>query len=788
MCFTQSISNSNNNSIITRIEKKSMDSDERKLKGIQLSYLKQFVIENGGTEQFVGKTIADVIEEIIKPKTLETSIDFVGFLEKSQPSFVGTPEYYICHLWTCPFLELLEALLNYFQDKDPFIWLNFCSNNLHNTEPYNLQWILDDIKSRINKIDYTIFVNWPWNNDLIFRQTWIFWELYCTFETRSRCSLALSSKETAMFLESLTTTNGATLNQFFSSVKCESSFADRNEDNESLHLLIQSNAGYHKIDDLVSRKCKEIYLAHIYRHLNAEIDKEESSNADSSLSLESYQKYSSTYLLLAKLAYEIPNFPLAKKYYEKSIYFSNKLQNLQAPELPDFSLLLSKEGNNFQLSPNQVEHVKRNQEIANFYEECGEYAKAEEYYERCFALFPNPEKETVVEKTLVKAQPEPAATSSNENNEEDQPLQPPFLPTYNQDIYLQLLHLFGVLYHHWGKYDLAMKYYQDCLTLRLNIYGDNHSSTLNTFQNMAVLELELGNVSIAGKLLNDCYEKRRKSFIREKQPETTTNVSDSPNSKATMELSPEDEEEFMKLPDILNLFHNLGNFYEIKEDFVKAEYYYRQCYEKRKKYSGPGSPTTLSIMNQLGLFYLNASSPDHQNYDKAEDYFRRTYKRLQQYGYPTTYPLTLEVLSNLGDLYEVTRDYAEALKYYLLCLENQIIVFGKEHTQTLKTMNNLAFLYDSMGNFSQAEIYYQKSLDILMKIHGKENDKVLVVMYNLADCLENQGNYLIAHDLYEECYEIQKKLFGEDDLDVLETKASLDRVCRVLKEIEESKS
>jgi hypothetical protein len=80
--------------------------------GVKLSYVTgEFLDEIGGVEEIRGLTTAQVRERFIKPHTLQFKCSYAELLQKrGHPAFHASPEVFISHAHSYPFLDLISAL------------------------------------------------------------------------------------------------------------------------------------------------------------------------------------------------------------------------------------------------------------------------------------------------------------------------------------------------------------------------------------------------------------------------------------------------------------------------------------------------------------------------------------------------------------------------------------------------------------------------------------------------------------------------------------------------------
>jgi tetratricopeptide (TPR) repeat protein len=133
----------------------------------------------------------------------------------------------------------------------------------------------------------------------------------------------------------------------------------------------------------------------------------------------------------------------------------------------------------------------------------------------------------------------------------------------------------------------AVQMYQRALQGREKAWGPEHTSTLDTVNNLAALYKDLGQLDEAEKMYQRALEGKQKAWGLE---HTST----------------------------LDTVNNLGAFYAILGRLDKAEKMYQQALEGKEKAWGPEHISTLNTVNNLGLLYANQN-----RLDKAEKMLQR---------------------------------------------------------------------------------------------------------------------------------------------------------------------
>ena len=121
-------------------------------------------------------------------------------------------------------------------------------------------------------------------------------------------------------------------------------------------------------------------------------------------------------------------------------------------------------------------------------------------------------------------------------------------------------------------YDGAEPLYVKTLELRRRVLGDEHSDTLHSMHNLALLYQNQGRYDKAGPLHVKTLELKRRVLGEEH-------------------------------PDTLQSMHNLANVYKNQGRYDEAEPLYVKTLEVRRRVLGEEHPKTLLSMKRLAKFY-----------------------------------------------------------------------------------------------------------------------------------------------------------------------------------------
>ncbi len=235
-----------------------------------------------------------------------------------------------------------------------------------------------------------------------------------------------------------------------------------------------------------------------------------------------------------------------------------------------------------------------------------------------------------------------------------------------------------------GNYKDALDKAEKCYNHCLDVFGEDHPSTLASLSNLALCLYYLGRYEDALEYNRKCYEKRA-SILGEDHPSTLTSLKDL----------------------VLCLF-DMGRY----EDALE---YNRKFYEKTASILGEDHPDTLASLNNLA-FCLSKMG----RYEDALEYNRKVYEKTASI-LEEDHPYTLASLNNLVRCLCHMGRYEEALEYNRKVYEKTASILGENHPDKLTILNNLALCLYGIGRYSEAQEYSRKCYEQSVHIFGEKD-------------------------------------------------------------------
>eukprot|EP01125_Pyxidicula_operculata_P015664 TRINITY_DN5340_c2_g1_i1.p1 TRINITY_DN5340_c2_g1~~TRINITY_DN5340_c2_g1_i1.p1 ORF type:complete len:1424 (-),score=265.73 TRINITY_DN5340_c2_g1_i1:99-4370(-) len=212
---------------------------------------------------------------------------------------------------------------------------------------------------------------------------------------------------------------------------------------------------------------------------------------------------------------------------------------------------------------------------------------------------------------------------------------------------------------------------------------------------------------------------------------------------------------------------NLASVFAAQGQYSKAEEYYNQSLDMKKKMLGHSHPSTAhSISNLAELFQ------EQGKYEMAEQYCLESLKiRRETLG--VTHPDYANSLYNLTEVYTALGQYDKAKEYCVQSLNIRKERLGYLHPDTAHSLFRWGCLFTIQCIYNKAEEYFQQSLNIRRETLGDVHPDTSASINGLGVLSFLQGNYSTAEQYYLQALDIRIKTLGESHPDTGSCKANL---------------
>jgi CHAT domain-containing protein/Tfp pilus assembly protein PilF len=188
-------------------------------------------------------------------------------------------------------------------------------------------------------------------------------------------------------------------------------------------------------------------------------------------------------------------------------------------------------------------------------------------------------------------------------------------------------------------------------------------------------------------------------------------------------------------PAVADCLMDLANLHDSRGDGQRAVQELKRALAIAETALDPGERLINTILNNLGLVYLN-----QRDFAHAEPLFQRAVAHAREY-FGADHPLQALPLWNLALIAQQRdKDFPRALEQYekaLALLERSL---GPQHPYVGSILNNTGNIYKSTGDYARALELHQRVLDMWEKSLGPYHSKTIVSLGNIARTYAAMGD------------------------------------------------
>ncbi|OAL50980.1 hypothetical protein IQ07DRAFT_598993 [Pyrenochaeta sp. DS3sAY3a] len=182
--------------------------------------------------------------------------------------------------------------------------------------------------------------------------------------------------------------------------------------------------------------------------------------------------------------------------------------------------------------------------------------------------------------------------------------------------------------------------------------------------------------------------------------------------------------------------------------------HFENLIQKRTNMLGPGHVETLTIQEDLSLFYqMNKQS------SKALELQSRVFDTSKE-ALSSKHPFPIQAGKKLGKLLITIGQSDEGVKLISRALEDTVELFGKSHYKSIFARVALSSAYCANGRLEDAESLGNEALKELQALYGKGHALTTVALASLAVTLSAQGKPRLGLPLVKEALDISVKDSG----------------------------
>ncbi|KAJ3104849.1 Kinesin light chain 3 [Phlyctochytrium planicorne] len=757
------------------------------LDGVSLQYLLDYVDSCGGRSAFDGLTTHDVSLQLVKPQTAESKTSVCKSLKASgRTDVVAKSNWFVSHVWSYRFLNVVDALANYFSDQDKtniYIWFDLFSTSQHDEPGKSVEWFTNSYAKAIKTIQNFVVVLHPWKDSTLLTRAWCLFEIHASKSAEKELNVAMTADQQ----QSLAKPSREDLEAFLhtlTEIESEKSEATDQEVKTNLLKSIES-IGFEDVGDAVFDNIGDWMLSILSRSPDAKENldyaKFKAELADIylgaeihdkalELALDSFEARTSVLglddpvtILSAKLLLEIY---VAQEHYEKAEDLAKKYQGLGKTVADNSEFIISLENLATSFRDNEradraepillqvlelktassgrnSEEVRKTVETLSWvYETLGNSSKVIEYALEAYEISKVVYGEDSETSNSLLFQ---AGKRCHEQNlyEKAEPLFAAFVRSMKRmygDGYpasiTSMINLAGV-YRYQGLYDKSEALYLASIEKSKADYGEDSDTTISTLVLLCNMYDEKGDIPTGIKYYLDALARLERS-------------------------------EGVNYPGKSSYIHNLGGMYERSDDLENAE----KCFEESLEIERSESQG-LNYTDLISLESVARVKTMRGLHNEAEALLRECLEsRKEQYG--PNHVDTLRSMYDLGNSCEAQSKFEEAEALYADCIEMRIKVSGEYDYQTIAVTQRLAQMYKKLSRFSDAESFFMDTLDRQRFSRGDDDYYTIMVAIELAEVYIAQKLYQKADILLEDSITKLKHNYSDTFKDVVRARKILE--------------
>jgi tetratricopeptide (TPR) repeat protein/tRNA A-37 threonylcarbamoyl transferase component Bud32 len=288
-----------------------------------------------------------------------------------------------------------------------------------------------------------------------------------------------------------------------------------------------------------------------------------------------------------------------------------------------------------------------------------------------------------------------------------------------------------------GRWDEAKAAYLDALTIRTNLFGNEHPEVAVTLNCLAQ--------ALQGRgMLPEAELAQRQSIAIQRK------VLPDPH------------------PDLALSLNNLANSLQLQGKFDQAQPLYRDTLKLYKSLLGDRDPEVATPLNNYGLLFERMGLWAESEATHLEALSIRTN------AFTGAHPHVAFSLNNLASLRASTGRFEEAVALHRQALAMRIAIYGETNTYVAESMSNLARVLRQQGRLSEAETMQTDALTRRQKLPpAGEHPSVAVSLNELGLVRQAQGRLREAETVLRDALALRTKALRSDDSNLAESAENL---------------
>lgn len=439
------------------------------LHGVKLGHLRSLKVARDWT-------VSKVCDKIIKPLSGDSSyVEHLLTSHETDSLVKPTADVFVSYAWQYRWSDLISALE--ILAEDDFVWLDVVVVNQHVSKAVELDDWLTTFASAIMAIKKIVLVVSPWDAPVSPRRIWCVYEFMIADMSKAEVVMTMPKKDVEDFKRALVRRRcgKAFFESLFADIDVKKASAYKQSDRAAILGKIMTY-GDKKVNDVVMYRLKDLFV----QYANAELVQRGKDNTFHSMDT------GNVYLALGVLYEVFGNTNIAVQWYKRSYDIFTQFEDVGSVAMITAHLALS------------LRELKRYKESLTLLEK-GEKVDAAVYGRHHLVMVNNYNNQAMCLVGLGEYQSALSLLSRAMEITQNRGL---LIMMRHNVRDLRLAHAFtlnnaGECYRALSQLDVAQKYHEEAMAIRLELLGYNHTHYANSLNNYACVLHDRGEVKAA---------------------------------------------------------------------------------------------------------------------------------------------------------------------------------------------------------------------------------------------------------------------------------------------------
>ena len=328
-------------------------------------------------------------------------------------------------------------------------------------------------------------------------------------------------------------------------------------------------------------------------------------------------------------------------------------------------------------------------------------------------------------------------------------------------------HSVGVTQHSLSDYIAALESKKRALDIRFKLFGEDHAETANSYHSVGVTQHSLSDYTAALESAKRALDIRIKLFDDD-HPETAdcchlVGVTQHSLYDYTAALGSVKRALDIRIklfgedhPNTANSYHSVGVTQHSLSDYTAALESKKRALDIRIKLFGEDHPDTANSYHSVAVTQHSLS-----DYTSALESAKRALDiRIKLFG--EDHPKTADSYHSVGVTQHSLSDYTAALESAKRALDIRIKLFGEDHPNTANSYHSVGDTQHSLSDYTAALESAKRALDIRIKLFGEIHPNTAESYHSVGVTQHSLSDYTAALESKKRALDIRIKLFGED--------------------------